>query len=481
MRSKEEEYAPLPYQITYSTSQLTISTLTNHTVSPEDKTIEWLTNGVFQRLQKWMQQDLSSSSEKSLRLIDLQEYNGLYNALKVKYGIQMIEIWPECTDPAKFVYEDVAIASYLLLIWRRERQETGSTELQSFVDLGCGNGLLVYILCMEGHRGFGIDLRKRNIWDIYPKEVDLRVETIIPSDENLYPDIDWIIGNHSDELSPWVPVIAARSSQHCRYFLLPCCAFDFNGKKFQRRNSSISQYEAFMEYAKEISSVCGYETEVDRLKIPSTKRVCLIGHDRRRRRRRRMGTDEVDFKKWGAEISEFINQACAGDTSGGDWSADFKPRDTVEAVRNCTKVERSVVAEIVELVFREIISGECFDAKFFAGKWNVGKSVPLSEMARKVPDDRLAELKSECGGLQTLLRNHNQIFEVKGGEVKLRMPVTVEEKRRQLEGGGGRRKGKGGGGSGKALKVQLKPCFFFNNHPNGCPLEKEVCSFRHGE
>lgn len=34
--------------------------------------------------------------------------------------------------------------------------------------------------------------------------------TIIPGDSHLFPDTDWLIGNHSDELTPWIPVIAAR-------------------------------------------------------------------------------------------------------------------------------------------------------------------------------------------------------------------------------------------------------------------------------
>ena len=60
------------------------------------------------------------------------------------------QIWPENTDPLKFVYEDVAIATYLIVLWERERAEKGLDGLQSFVDLGCGNGLLVHILNSEG-------------------------------------------------------------------------------------------------------------------------------------------------------------------------------------------------------------------------------------------------------------------------------------------------------------------------------------------
>ena len=36
------------------------------------------------------------------------------------------------------------------LLWEREREEQGLTRKQSFVDLGCGNGLLVYLLTSEG-------------------------------------------------------------------------------------------------------------------------------------------------------------------------------------------------------------------------------------------------------------------------------------------------------------------------------------------
>lgn len=68
----------------------------------------------------------------------------------------------------------------MLLLWREERTKNKSTKLQSFVDLGCGNGLLVYILSCEGHSGYGIDLRKRGIWDIYPETTVLKVYLFFP-------------------------------------------------------------------------------------------------------------------------------------------------------------------------------------------------------------------------------------------------------------------------------------------------------------
>jgi tRNASer (uridine44-2'-O)-methyltransferase len=62
-------------------------------------------------------------------------------------------------------------------LWRQEQKEL---ELdvdyrQSFIDIGCGNGLLVYLLTSEGYPGKGIDIRARKIWSFYPSEIKLEV------------------------------------------------------------------------------------------------------------------------------------------------------------------------------------------------------------------------------------------------------------------------------------------------------------------
>lgn len=141
------------------------------------KSCDWLKSKFFPRLMKWMdsENDNAGTRISSLSLISVEKYTLLYNQLKEKYGTGMVNVWPENTDPAKFVYEDVAIATYLLLLWEKERLEKGTQELQSFVDLGCGNGLLVYILSSEGHTGTGIDLRRRKIWDLFPESTHLQV------------------------------------------------------------------------------------------------------------------------------------------------------------------------------------------------------------------------------------------------------------------------------------------------------------------
>lgn len=41
---------------------------------------------------------------------------------------------------------------------------------QTFVDLGCGNGLLTFLLVSEGYEGYGIDIADRKIWPALCKE-----------------------------------------------------------------------------------------------------------------------------------------------------------------------------------------------------------------------------------------------------------------------------------------------------------------------
>lgn len=255
-------------------------------------------------------------------------------------------------------------------MWRKERHRMNTKSLQSFVDLGCGNGLLVYILYGEGYKGYGIDVRKRGIWDLYPKTTILKTLAIVPSDSSLFPDIDWIIGNHSDELSPWIPVISARSSYNSRYFLLPCCAYEFNGKKFQRRTCTVSQYMDFLCYAQEISDICGFKTQIDRLKIPRTKRICLIGSERTY-----PYAEQNDREN---QIQKFINANCKTINDASNWNNDFQPRSDVEKL--------SIQNEIVETVFSEVTKKKRFLSNSHKSNWNVGGKVtaPLNGVIRNV-------------------------------------------------------------------------------------------------
>lgn len=435
----------------------------------QDRSRDWLKSKLFPRLTRWMgsEDDGDGPRIRSLGLVPVERYTLLYNRLKEKYGTGMVNAWPENTDPAKFVYEDVAIATYLLLLWEKERLERGTRELQSFVDLGCGNGLLVYILSSEGHRGTGIDLRKRKIWDLFPESTRLQVGTIVPSSDTLFPDVDWIIGNHSDELTPWIPVIAARSSYECRFFLLPCCAYEFDGSKYRRRNAAESQYSEYMAYVRSVCEGCGFLTLADRLRIPSTKRTCFVGWKRTYARENAAALD--------ADIQRIINArsrvegAKSGAAENGDlWSASFKPRDSTERARNCTQLDKQLILEIVNVVVAHLLrAGRRIPLERRPGEtWNAGGQIGIGDVAKLIAPGTLQQLRNECGGLQTLLKNHSHIFCVAQGKVQFRIPGTVDRKRKRRR------------NAGTPLR-KVKPCWFHKNHPDGCPALEIDCDFQH--
>ncbi|XP_066269984.1 probable tRNA (uracil-O(2)-)-methyltransferase [Branchiostoma lanceolatum] len=363
--------------------------------SPEDDgicspTTKWLCDHLLPKVAKWSEQTAGPGRRRVQALVPLDRYNVLYQQLKRRHGRRMVQIWPDVTttDPEKFVYEDIAIATYLLLLWEEERGRLGLGEKQSFVDLGCGNGLLVHILAQEGHPGKGIDVRKRTTWDIYGQDTVLQEEPITPSDNCLFPDYDWLIGNHSDELTPWIPVIAARSSHSCRYFVLPCCPYDFHGR-FARTNTADSHYRNYLDYVCSVGRACGFIVEEDSLRIPSTRRICHVG---RTRIYPEEETDKIDQqirdfissrpreqpKNPPKSQTEVIATEClqerrnvfsddpsadsklttdqsrskVGTAGSGSalWDAGFQPRARVEAVRNCNRLEEALKDRIVNTV-----------------------------------------------------------------------------------------------------------------------------------
>nr|CAG4651910.1 EOG090X07W1 [Triops cancriformis] len=472
----------------------------------------WMQEKVLPKIQQWYDEDLRPDKGPrlpTLGLVNLDQYNSKYQFLKTKYGPQLCQNWLESTDPQKFVYEDIAIASYLLLLWEMERQETGSSEKQTFLDLGCGNGLLVFLLAAEGHVGRGWDLRARKIWSTYPdfvqlegikKEIDnnpvmvtdsLRNGTQAgfysgpqsqakknkeqarcwtPSPDCQLPRVDWLLGNHTDELTPWVPVLAARESipgQHVtRFFLLPCCPFTFDGKYLrgslkaqtgrvsgEKRNHDVaptcnSRYAEYLEFVGSLGEALGYNMEKDRLRIPSTRRICWLG---------RVWNPVPNLEH---VIEDLLQKHSHSTDKAGE--VDFKPRPAIEPVRNCTKVAADVTQRVVDLTTKLLLEGVAKE-----GEWTAGKQLPLGEVAGQVPAEDLQALKNECGGLQTLLRNHSHIFCVSGGVVRLRPPNEEPLiKRRKVN-------------KSKQQNVKRKPCWFAANHPQGCPLDAEACRFHH--
>ncbi|KAJ8123937.1 hypothetical protein ONZ43_g226 [Nemania bipapillata] len=92
-----------------------------------------------------------------------------YARLKKKYARKLIEEWVETTDPIKHCFEDLGIAAFLIELWAQMYRDTS---FPGFVDIGCGNGLLVYILRQEGYSGWGFDARKRKSWDKFADRID---------------------------------------------------------------------------------------------------------------------------------------------------------------------------------------------------------------------------------------------------------------------------------------------------------------------
>lgn len=115
-----------------------------------------------------------------------------YTRLKLKYGSDLCRDWVESTEPSKHVFEDLSITAFLIELWRSmygvcpadERTEENEAKKKNepqpyfpgFVDVACGNGVLVYVLIMEGYEGWGFDARLRKTWGIFPPHVQYRLK-----------------------------------------------------------------------------------------------------------------------------------------------------------------------------------------------------------------------------------------------------------------------------------------------------------------
>ncbi|KAI0237121.1 tRNA(Ser) Um(44) 2'-O-methyltransferase [Massospora cicadina] len=201
------------------------------------------------------------------------QYQDGYQLIKDKFQ-HWVGQWPEATDPSKFVFEELGIATFLHLLW-------GAVEFRStsFVDVGCGNGFLTHVLSELGHAGRGVDQTSRKIWARYPQTTRLEARTILPASQT-YPE-EWLVGNHCDELTPWVPVMAALSGYDSKFLLLPCCYYDFDGAKYSKvMDPGVGRYENYTLYLQWIMSRCGYVVEKEYLRIPSTKNLAWVGRRR---------------------------------------------------------------------------------------------------------------------------------------------------------------------------------------------------------
>lgn len=265
------------------------------------------------------------------------EFQNRYISLKKKYSSKLVNLWVESTDPKKHVFEDLAIAAFLIEYWNQVYPNKSDFE---FRDLGCGNGLLVYILNLEGYKGQGIDARARKSWLTYPKEIQqtLKEQIIIPlmllkphpalskmaphvtdngrlfnvpqlndnndttrtyySSSNLlssdricttdnFPKNTFIIGNHSDELTCWIPLLGYP------FIVIPCCSHALSGLKYRFRprksicqtqtsstsnqTTNTSTYGALVDHVEDLANQMGWQVQKEMLRIPSTRNAAIIG------------------------------------------------------------------------------------------------------------------------------------------------------------------------------------------------------------
>ncbi|TVY85679.1 tRNA (uracil-O(2)-)-methyltransferase, partial [Lachnellula willkommii] len=273
-----------------------------------------------------------------------------YARLKAKYAKALCESWSESTDPTKHVFEDLGIAAFLIELWR-EMYDGGP--FPGFVDIGCGNGLLVHILLEEGYAGWGFDARRRKSWATWSEaaQENLKELVLIPSiiqtagsgsgdrdldteagkggqggegvgiHNGIFPTGTFIISNHADELTPWTPILATLSSSP--FIMIPCCSHALSGSRFRApppppppskpipstpnpqkpTNTSISAFASLVAWVSNIAEDCGWVVEKEMLRIPSTRNTALIG------RRRTVDVDvDVDVGKRELDMKDVVRK-----------------------------------------------------------------------------------------------------------------------------------------------------------------------------
>lgn len=220
------------------------------------------------------------------RMFSQQRVQNTYTELKQRHAQRLCDRWVEKTEPSKHVFEDLGIAAFLIELWK-DMYDGGNGSVNpdgdghasnrgvfpGFVDIGCGNGVLVDTLLREGYSGWGFDARRRKTWDTFDESVqdklkemilvpqplfELRHDPMYPIYANggilseglssaitveravgelpawhngVFRQGTFIISNHADELTPWTPLLASISSSP--FLAIPCCSHNLSGLRFR--------------------------------------------------------------------------------------------------------------------------------------------------------------------------------------------------------------------------------------------------------
>lgn len=197
-------------------------------------------------------------------IIPQQKFQDTYTRLKRVHAKPLVDNWQEVTDPSKHVFEDLGIAAFLIELWT-EMYTVKHLEFPGFVDIGCGNGILTYILIMEGYDGYGFDARQRRTWASFPEKVRNKITTsvLVPRifqgalgfaanaeagprgvgdfsaqdslsityHDGIFKRGTFIISNHADELTAWTPILGSLSESP--FLAIPCCSHSLAGERFR--------------------------------------------------------------------------------------------------------------------------------------------------------------------------------------------------------------------------------------------------------
>jgi tRNASer (uridine44-2'-O)-methyltransferase len=235
------------------------------------------------------------------QIISQKKFQDTYTRLKAKHAKWLMDAWAEVTDPLKHVFEDLGIAAFLIELWK---DMYGSKlilkrKFPRFVDVGCGNGVLVYLLVSEGYEGWGFDARRRKSWSIFPEAVQERLKEMIlvPQvflqannsetsqslqkdlgddggiHDGIFPEGTFIISNHADQLTPWTPLLAYASQ--CPFIALPCCSHSLSGKVTRFYDSPPASKSSMTSTVSDTSNNCSIDIDRQRLSYSSTKRTSL--------------------------------------------------------------------------------------------------------------------------------------------------------------------------------------------------------------
>jgi tRNASer (uridine44-2'-O)-methyltransferase len=284
-------------------------------------------------------------------------------------------------------------------------------------------------------------MRRRRSWSLFGSS--LYLESLIDPRSSILHDLiisneyTLLIGNHSDELTPWLPVLACQCS--CDVFLLPCCFFDFGGKKFITNNhDDTTQYEQYLLYIENISKILNFNIKKDKLRIPSTKNICFMLHQTNH------------------SIMNSIDsiRTCLLDHFGIDINLEHADPQIPNHRPSLTKSKPefySIKFSIIQFLFEYLLTHN--------------NPLTLSSAYNILPNELCEQLKSENGGLKSIILSyrHALYFDPKTKFITLANPefnsITLKQ-------------------SSKII-FKTKPCFFYMFHPNSCPLTDEQCAFSH--